>query len=70
MAALSELVQRLWREDDAEVAIEYGLLVALVALALIAVFNLFSQEIGNFFSKVSNRIANCPDAGTGGVPSC
>lgn len=70
MTSIADTLRRLWREEEAEVAIEYGLLVALVALALIAVFNLFSEEIGNFFSKVSNRIANCPDAGTGGVPSC
>lgn len=70
MTGITDTLRRLWQEEEAEVAIEYGLLVALVALALIAVFNLFSEEIGNFFSKVSNRIANCPDAGTGGVPSC
>ncbi len=70
MLALAGLFRRLWKEEEAEVAIEYGLLVALVALALIAAFNLFSQEIGNFFGKITTRIANCPEPGTGGTPSC
>ncbi len=61
MTAVTRLFQRLWNEEEAEVAIEYGLLVALVALALIAVFNLFADEIGSFFGKITNRIGNCPD---------
>ncbi|NIN72189.1 MAG: Flp family type IVb pilin [Gemmatimonadetes bacterium] len=61
MKRITDVFRRLWNEDEAEVAIEYGLLVALVALALVAVFNLFADEIGNFFQKITNRIANCPD---------
>ena len=53
----------LWKDESAEISIEYGLLVALVALALIIVFNLFGQEVGTFFSKITGRIANCPDVG-------
>ncbi|UCC81681.1 MAG: Flp family type IVb pilin [Gemmatimonadota bacterium] len=61
MKRITDLFRRLWNEDEAEVAIEYGLLVALVALGLVTVFNLFSDEIGNFFNKITNRVANCPD---------
>lgn len=53
----------LWRDERAEVAVEYGLLVALVALALIVVFNIFSTEIGLFFGRLTGRIGNCPDPG-------
>ncbi len=61
MKRIADLFQRLWDETEAEVAIEYGLLVALVALGLVTVFNLFGSEIADFFSKITNRIANCPD---------
>ena len=61
MKSITNLFRRLWEETEAEVAIEYGLLVALVALALVATLNLFSDEIGDFFSKITNRISNCPD---------
>ena len=53
----------LWQDESAEISIEYGLLVALVALALIVIFNLFGTEVGNFFNKITGRIANCPDVG-------
>jgi Flp pilus assembly pilin Flp len=61
MKRITDLFRRLWNETEAEVAIEYGLLVALVALGLVAVFNLFSDQISGFFGKITNRIANCPD---------
>lgn len=61
MKTVTTLFRRLWNETEAEVAIEYGLLVALVALGLVTVFNLFSDEIGTFFQKITNRVANCPD---------
>jgi Flp pilus assembly pilin Flp len=61
MKTVATLFRRLWDETEAEVAIEYGLLVALVALGLVTVFNLFGDQIGTFFSKITNRIANCPE---------
>lgn len=63
MERIAGFFRNLWKDESAEVAVEYGLLVALVALALIIVFNLFGQEIGNFFGRITARIANCPDVG-------
>lgn len=63
MDRIAGFFRELWKDESAEVAVEYGLLVALVALALIVVFNLFGQEVGNFFSKITGRIEACPDAG-------
>ena len=57
---LGNLFRRLWAEEDAEVAIEYGLLVALVALGLVAVFTVFATEVGNFFGSISNSVQNLP----------
>lgn len=61
MERAADFLRDLWRDESAEVAVEYGLLVALVALGLILVFNAFSTEIGNFFGRITGRIANCPD---------
>lgn len=63
MEGIAVFFRTLWKDERAEVAIEYGLLVALVALALIVVFNLFGQEVGNFFNKITGRIASCPNVG-------
>ncbi len=63
MERIAVFFRNLWKDERGEVAIEYGLLVALVALALIVVFNLFGTEVGTFFNRITGRIANCPDVG-------
>lgn len=54
----------LWKDESAEVAIEYGLLVGLLALAMIAIFNLLGIEVGNFFSRIADRFENLPSTPT------
>ncbi len=58
MNTLGDLFQRIWTEEDAEVAVEYGLLLALVALGLAAVFTTFSTAVGNWFGDITNTLAN------------
>lgn len=58
MRSPATLLRQLWADEKAEVAIEYGLLVALIALALIAVFNLFSEEVGAWFGRITDQITN------------
>ncbi len=58
MNTLRDLFQRLWAEEDAEVAVEYGLLLALVALGLAAVFTTFSNAVSNWFADITNTLAN------------
>ncbi len=60
MNTFGDLLRRLWAEEDAEVAIEYGLLVALVALGLVAVFTVFSTEVGAWFGSITNTVQNLP----------
>lgn len=62
MRSPATLFRQLWADEKAEVAIEYGLLVALIALALIAVFNLFSEEVGNWFGRITDQITNAAPA--------
>lgn len=63
MERIGVFFRNLWKDERGEVAIEYGLLVALVALALIVVFNLFGTEVQAFFNKITGRIATCPESG-------
>ncbi len=58
METLKETLQRLWAEEDGEIAIEYGLLVALVALGLIAVLTVFKDEVGNFYTRITAQVIN------------
>lgn len=48
---------RLIREDDSgATAIEYGLIIALIALALVGTLTTFSGEIQTFFSNLSGQV--------------
>jgi Flp pilus assembly pilin Flp len=49
----------LWHDERAEIGIEYGLLVAMVALALVLVFGVFGTEVGEFFNRITGRVSAC-----------
>lgn len=49
-------VRRFFRNDQAIAVTEYGLLVALIAVALIAVVLLFGQNISAWFTAKTSQI--------------
>lgn len=42
------------RDDSGQDLIEYGLIIAVMALALIASMNRLTNSVGNFFNIVGN----------------
>jgi pilus assembly protein Flp/PilA len=57
MTKMMRFVKRLWKDDEGATAIEYGLLAALVAVAIIVALNAVSTELNNTFSAVSDELA-------------
>lgn len=51
-------LQRLWSEDEAANAVEYGLIAAIIAVGLIFAFKTFSGQVSTMFSNTGNKIAN------------
>ncbi len=51
----------LWSDERAEISLEYGLLVAMVALAMVVVFGVFGGEVSEFFARVTGRVQACTD---------
>jgi Flp pilus assembly pilin Flp len=49
-------IRQFLRSDDAIAVTEYGLLVALIAVALIAVVLVFGQNISSWFQKKTQQI--------------
>lgn len=54
--SLSKMIRRFLKNDSAIAVTEYGLLVALIAVALIAVVLLFGQNISSWFSSKTSQI--------------
>lgn len=53
---VSTFAQRLGREDRGATAVEYGLMVALIAVIIIAAVTLLGQNLSTLFQNVANAI--------------
>jgi len=47
----------LWRDERAANAVEYGLIAAVIAVALIIAFGFFRDQLIGLFNRQSNKIA-------------
>ena len=53
-------MKRLWKDEEAANAVEYGLITAVIAVALIGALFFFSNAIQGMFSDSANRVATHP----------
>lgn len=65
MTNVMRFTKRLWSDEKGATAIEYGLLAALVAVAIIVALGVVSDELNNTFTKVSDELITAN--GTGGT---
>jgi Flp pilus assembly pilin Flp len=49
-------MKRLWKEEEAANAVEYGLIAAVIAVALILVFTQFREAITAMFNRQGDAI--------------
>lgn len=54
---------RLTREEKGATAVEYGLLVGLIAVGIIAALVILGPQLANLFTTVSNKLPAAPAAG-------
>jgi pilus assembly protein Flp/PilA len=52
------------RDEDGVTAIEYGLLAALVAVAIIAGANILGGALNDLFTNIGNCLSNLPNVCT------
>jgi pilus assembly protein Flp/PilA len=55
-----EFDRKVARKDEGATMVEYGLLVALIALAIIVAIVFLSGGIGSVFSKAGGSLATAP----------
>ena len=55
---MTELLKRLWNEEEGQDLTEYALLLVLIALAAIAGMNTLASAINNVFSNAATNLAN------------
>ncbi len=50
-------LMRLWKDESGQTMVEYGLLIALISIAVIAVLVLLGPRIAGFFQAVDDQLA-------------
>jgi pilus assembly protein Flp/PilA len=53
---MTNLMKRFFREDDGATAIEYGLIAALIAVAIVAVLLALGPQLQAVFTKVTTTL--------------
>ncbi len=54
------MISRFISEEDAQTLVEYGLLISLIALAVITTLTLFGKRMTNYYNNASNQMPNNP----------
>ena len=58
MTILAQAVKSLWRDEGGATVIEYGLLAALIAVAIILASTAIGSQLGTIFERLANCLAN------------
>lgn len=53
---MTKLIKRLAKDEEAGTAVEYGLITAVIAVALIVALVAFRDEISGMFGRAGNRV--------------
>ncbi|HET9068436.1 MAG TPA: Flp family type IVb pilin [Amaricoccus sp.] len=61
---MTKFFKSLWRDEDGATAIEYGLLAALISVAIIATVSLLGGTLNRTFSKVDTDLTAKVPVGT------
>jgi pilus assembly protein Flp/PilA len=51
-----QMIQRFFQEEEGQTLVEYGLLISLIALVVIAILSILGGRIKNTFNAASNAI--------------
>jgi pilus assembly protein Flp/PilA len=52
-----QLVKKLWQDEEAANAVEYGLIAAIIAVGLIFAFTQFRTQLAGLLGSTGNKIA-------------
>ena len=52
-----DFLKRLWKEEDGQGMVEYGLIIALVAIVVIAAIVLLGGSLTGVFTKTANTLS-------------
>lgn len=54
---MTQVLKQLWRDEEAPTAVEYGIMVALIAVVIIAAVQLIGTRLDTTFDTVGAQLA-------------
>ena len=60
---MQDVIGRLLHDESAATAIDYSLILGLVAMAAVTAFTLLGQSVGDMYGVVSSNVINVMPAG-------
>jgi pilus assembly protein Flp/PilA len=51
-----DLIKKLWKDDSGATAVEYGIMVGLIAVAIVGAVILLGQALNDSFQKVVDEL--------------
>ena len=52
------MIKRFMMEEEGQTLVEYGLLISLIALVVIAILTVMGNKLNNTFSKATNSLSS------------
>ncbi|ABS28150.1 Flp family type IVb pilin [Anaeromyxobacter sp. Fw109-5] len=53
---MTQMLMKLWKDEEGPTAVEYGVMVALIAVVIIAAVILLGQNLSTTFNDVATQI--------------
>ena len=58
---MKKLLISLWEDESGATAVEYGLIVGIVAALLVTALGLFGDQLKNLFEAISDQLGDAAD---------
>ena len=60
-----DILKRLVKEEDGQSMVEYGLILALVAVAVVGIMTTMGDELSTLFTNIKDTISSNSSTGSG-----
>ena len=58
---MKQIIRQLWEDESGATAIEYGLIVGIMAAVLVTVLGGFGDKLEGLFDAISDKLENVTD---------
>ncbi len=58
---MENIIRELWQDESGATAIEYGLIVGIMAALLVSVLGLFGEQLKALFMAIGEKLADATD---------